>query len=64
MPTSLMLDPDPALTRDPSGCTAIAALITHDNKIFVVRSPLTPMPIRVSSSTRRLMQAIHDLSSA
>lgn len=27
---------DPAHTRDPSGCTAVAALITSDDKIFVV----------------------------
>jgi protein phosphatase 2C family protein 2/3 len=27
---------DPAHTRDPSGCTAVAALITHDGKIYVV----------------------------
>lgn len=25
-----------AHTRDPSGCTAVAALVTHDNKIYVV----------------------------
>jgi len=27
---------DPAYTRDPSGCTAVSALVTKDNKIFVV----------------------------
>lgn len=27
---------DPAHTRDPSGCTAVAALVTSDNKIYVV----------------------------
>jgi protein phosphatase 2C family protein 2/3 len=27
---------DPAHTRDPSGCTAVAALLTSDNKIYVV----------------------------
>lgn len=27
---------DPAHTRDPSGCTAVAALLTHDGKIYVV----------------------------
>jgi len=27
---------DPAYTRDPSGCTAISALVTRDNKIIVV----------------------------
>lgn len=30
---------DPAHTRDPSGCTAVAALITKDNKIYVVSPP-------------------------
>ncbi|KAF8158375.1 phosphatase 2C-like domain-containing protein, partial [Crassisporium funariophilum] len=29
---------DPAHTRDPSGCTAVAALITHDNKIYVANA--------------------------
>jgi protein phosphatase PTC2/3 len=27
---------DPAYTRDPSGCTAVSALVTKDNRIFVV----------------------------
>lgn len=27
---------DPAHERDPSGCTAVAALITHDRRIFLV----------------------------
>jgi protein phosphatase 2C family protein 2/3 len=27
---------DPAHARDPSGCTAVAALVTHDSKIYVV----------------------------
>jgi hypothetical protein len=31
------LNTDPSHTRDPSGCTAVAALITHDNKIYVVQ---------------------------
>lgn len=31
---------DPAHTRDPSGCTAVAALLTHDMKIYVVRRGL------------------------
>ena len=31
---------DPAHTRDPSGCTAVAALVTHDKKIYVVRRNL------------------------
>lgn len=31
------LGQDPAHTKDPSGCTAVAALIT-DKKIYVVRS--------------------------
>ncbi|KAG0693181.1 PP2C-domain-containing protein [Suillus ampliporus] len=29
---------DPSHTRDPSGCTAVAALITHDNKIYVANA--------------------------
>jgi len=29
---------DPAHTRDPSGCTAVAALLTHDNKIYVANA--------------------------
>ena len=28
---------DPDFLRDPSGCTAVAALITEDDRIFVVR---------------------------
>ena len=27
---------DPAFFRDPSGCTAVAALFTHDGRVFVV----------------------------
>jgi len=29
---------DPAHTRDPSGCTAVAALLTHDKKIYVANA--------------------------
>jgi len=29
---------DPAHTRDPSGCTAVAALLSHDNKIYVANA--------------------------
>lgn len=29
---------DPAHTRDPSGCTAVVALLTHDNKIYVANA--------------------------
>jgi protein phosphatase 2C family protein 2/3 len=29
---------NPAHTRDPSGCTAVAALLTHDNKIYVANA--------------------------
>jgi protein phosphatase 2C family protein 2/3 len=29
---------DPAFIRDPSGCTAVAALVTGDNKIFVANA--------------------------
>jgi len=27
---------DPAFFQDPSGCTAVAALLTHDRRLFVV----------------------------
>jgi len=27
---------DPAYDKDSSGCTAVAALVTNDNKIYVV----------------------------
>ena len=40
MTTSITLEHkspiDPAHTRDPSGCTAVAALVTNDGKIYVV----------------------------
>ncbi|KAF9241184.1 PP2C-domain-containing protein [Melanogaster broomeanus] len=29
---------DPSHTRDPSGCTAVAALLTHDKKIYVANA--------------------------
>ncbi|KAI0304431.1 phosphatase 2C-like domain-containing protein, partial [Multifurca ochricompacta] len=29
---------DPAYTRDPSGCTAVTALVTRDNRIFVANA--------------------------
>jgi protein phosphatase 2C family protein 2/3 len=29
---------DPGHTRDPSGCTAVAALVTHDGKIYVANA--------------------------
>ena len=28
---------DPKLSNDPSGCAAVAVLLSHDNKIYVVR---------------------------
>lgn len=34
---------DPSYTRDPSGCTAVAALITKDKKIYVVST--LPLPV-------------------
>ncbi|KAJ3763680.1 PP2C-domain-containing protein [Lentinula raphanica] len=34
----------PAHARDPSGCTAVAALVTHD-KIYVVRTPITRLAV-------------------
>lgn len=29
---------NPSSTRDPSGCTAVAALVTHDNKVYVANA--------------------------
>lgn len=49
---------DPAHTRDPSGCTAVAALVTHDNKIYVVC--FIPTSLNVSLTPYRLMLATHD----
>lgn len=45
LPLTSLFDPrqDPAHNRDPSGCTAVAALITNDNKIYVVRSLSYPL---------------------
>jgi hypothetical protein len=40
-PNWMYLSVDPAHTRDPSGCTAVAALLTSDNKIYVVRPSST-----------------------
>ena len=33
---SMLTGLDPAFTRDPSGCTAVSALVTKDNRIFTV----------------------------
>ena len=30
---------DPSFLRDPAGCTAVAALVTSDNRVFVVSTP-------------------------
>lgn len=38
MGTDEDLRADPAFFRDPSGCTAVAALITHDKRIFVANA--------------------------
>ena len=65
-PTRLIPLPllDPAHVRDPSGCTAVAALITADNKIYVVRVTCTCARPRLSSSPPpRQMRAIPDPSS-
>ncbi len=49
--------------RDPAGCTAVAALVTSDNRIFVV-SP-TPFDSCIPISYhRRQTQETRDLSSA
>lgn len=34
--------PDPSFFHDPSGCTAIAALLTSDRKLYVVRVMAAP----------------------
>jgi hypothetical protein len=47
LPNWMYLSVDPAHTREPSGCTAVAALLTSDNKIYVVR-PLSTL-LSVSS---------------
>ena len=65
-PTQLIPLPllDPAHVRDPSGCTAVAALITADNKIYVVRVTCACARPRPSSSPPpRQMRAIPDPSS-
>ena len=33
---------DPSFFRDPSGCTAVAALLTSDRKLYVVRAIFAP----------------------
>jgi len=46
--SQLELSVDPKHKKDSSGCTAVAALLTHDNKIYVV----CPCPPNLSVSPR------------
>ncbi|KAF8133793.1 PP2C-domain-containing protein [Boletus edulis] len=45
---------DPAHTRDPSGCTAVAALLTHDNKIYVANAGDSRSVISVKGEVKPL----------
>jgi len=45
---------DPARSHDPSGCTAIAALITHDNKIYVANAGDSRSVISVKGESKPL----------
>lgn len=54
---------DPAHTRDPSGCTAVAALLTHDKKIYVVCRHLIPSSYLSFNTSFRLMRVTRGRSS-
>jgi len=45
---------DPAHTRDPSGCTAVAALLTHDKKIYVANAGDSRSVISVKGEVKPL----------
>ncbi|KAH8998591.1 PP2C-domain-containing protein [Lactarius akahatsu] len=45
---------DPAYTRDPSGCTAITALVTRDNKILVANAGDSRSVLSVSGTAKPL----------
>lgn len=50
---------DPSHTRDPSGCTAVAALITSDQKVYVVRIRLDRPRSFPLNNISRLTQETH-----
>lgn len=63
LPVHSYLSSDPAHARDPSGCTAVAALVTSDGEIYVVCQFNSPCRrIWVSQLTFRPMLAILDRS--
>ncbi|KAH0832062.1 PP2C-domain-containing protein [Lanmaoa asiatica] len=45
---------DPAHTRDPSGCTAVAALLTHDKRIYVANAGDSRSVISVKGEVKPL----------
>ncbi|KAG9315767.1 phosphatase 2C-like domain-containing protein [Chiua virens] len=45
---------DPAHTRDPSGCTAVAAVLTHDKKIYVANAGDSRSVISVKGQVKPL----------
>jgi len=45
---------DPAYTRDPSGCTAVTALVTNDNKIFVANAGDSRVVLSVKGEVKPL----------
>lgn len=45
---------DPGHTRDPSGCTAVAALLTHDKKIYVANAGDSRSVISVKGEVKPL----------
>lgn len=53
---------DPEFLRDPSGCTAVAALITDDNRILVVSPLLSHLYLLLSGIVGRPTPAIRDVS--
>jgi hypothetical protein len=57
----LTFHPDPAFFHDPSGCTAVAALITTDRKLYVVRKS-SHLYSSTHLTANRQMQETHDLS--
>lgn len=54
MGTDEDLRADPAFFRDPSGCTAVAALITHDKRIFVANAGDSRCVLGVGGEAKQL----------